>query len=360
MPASASAVSVHRLRSPEDSRAFALMRVPWVGGSSMRCLVTGVAGFVGSHLAERLIADGHEVVGIDAYIDYYPRSYKDANLKHLYGSSAFRFVEGDLNTLPLGELLVDREWIFHQAAQAGVRASWGQSFEVYTSCNISATQRLLEAAIEAPDLKRLVYASSSSVYGNATSLPVTEDTLTRPVSPYGVTKLAAEHLCSLYWHNYHVPSVSLRYFTVYGPRQRPDMGFHRFGKAILEGQPISVYGDGEQTRDFTYVSDVVEANIRAASVPAVEGMVFNIAGGSRVSLRDVFSTLEALSDREVLLHFEDTARGDVRDTYGDIALAQHLLGYAPRVALREGLAAELAFLQVLYAPATVGLRLVTE
>ncbi|MBF6590967.1 MAG: GDP-mannose 4,6-dehydratase, partial [Ktedonobacterales bacterium] len=168
----------------------------------MRCLVTGVAGFIGSHLAERLIADGHEVLGIDTFTDYYPRPFKVANLTLLRQAERFRFVEADLNALDLAATIADRDWVFHQAAQAGVRASWGQSFEIYTACNITATQRLLEAATHAPTLKRLVYASSSSVYGNAPELPVTEETLTRPVSPYGVTKLAAEHLCSLYWHTY--------------------------------------------------------------------------------------------------------------------------------------------------------------
>lgn len=314
----------------------------------MRCLVTGVAGFVGSHLAERLIADGHDVVGVDVFIDYYPRWQKLANLRQLFSSQRFHFIDGDLNTLDLPALLADREWVFHQAAQAGVRASWGTSFDIYIACNIAATQRLLEAAVSAPDLRRLVYASSSSVYGDAPALPVTEETLPQPVSPYGVTKLAAEHLCTLYWRNYGVPTVSLRYFTVYGPRHRPDMAFHQFGKALLESGMIVVHGDGTQTRDFTYVSDVVEANILAATTPGVEGQIFNIAGGSRVSVREVIRTLEELSGRKVLIDYRETALGDVRHTYADISRAQRLLGYQPAVSLRDGLAAELMYLETLY------------
>jgi nucleoside-diphosphate-sugar epimerase len=316
----------------------------------MRCLITGVAGFIGSHLAERLLADGHEVVGVDAFVDYYPRALKERNLAAALGASRFHFVEGDLNTLPLDQLVADREWIFHQAAQAGVRASWGASFEVYTSCNILATQRLLEAVKGSSALKRLVYACSSSVYGDAPVLPASEDTLPRPVSPYGVTKLAAEHLCWLYWRNYAVPTVSLRYFTVYGPRQRPDMAFHRFGKALLEGRELVVFGDGEQTRDFTYISDVVEANIRAAATEGVAGMVFNIAGGSRVGLREVMATYARISGRELRVRYEEPARGDVRDTFGDTTRARTHLGYLPQVRLEEGLAAELAYLEDLYTP----------
>ena len=314
----------------------------------MRCLVTGVAGFVGSHLAERLLAEGHEVLGVDAFIPYYPRELKEANLRGLRDDARFTFVEADLATTNLAPLVEGRDWIFHQAAQAGVRASWGKSFEIYTACNITATQRLLEEAARSSQLKRLVYASSSSVYGDTTALPVTEETLPRPVSPYGVTKLAAEHLCTLYWQNHRVPVVSLRYFTVYGPRHRPDMSFHIFGKALIEGDEIVVFGDGRQTRDFTYIADIVSANLRAASAPGVEGGVFNIAGGSRVSLRDAIATLEELSGRSARLRHIDVALGDVRDTYADTSRAQQLLGYTPRVTLREGLARELAYLETLY------------
>jgi len=315
----------------------------------MKSLVTGVAGFIGSHLAERLLGDGHEVIGVDAFTDYYARDLKERNLAGLRGKSGFTFVEADLNALDLAALLSDLDWVFHQAGQAGVRASWGRDFSIYTACNISDTQRLLEAATRAPRLKRFVYASSSSVYGNASALPVTEEVLPRPVSPYGVTKLAAEHLSMLYWHNYRVPTVALRYFTVYGPRQRPDMAFHKFIKAMLGDQAFTVYDDGYQTRDFTYVADVVEANIQAAEAPEAAGKVFNIAGGSRVHLREVIATMEQLIGKPARIRYEPPALGDVRDTFADTSFARRILGYEPRVSLGEGLAAEIAFLRELYA-----------
>src|SRR6266568_6072021 len=249
----------------------------------MCCLITGVAGFVGSHLADRLLTDGHEICGIDAFTDYYPRFIKERNLDVSRSSSHFTFIEGDLLDLHLPQLLEGVNWIFHQAAQAGVRASWGKDFSRYVDCNVLATQQLLEAVLQAgTGIQRLVYASSSSVYGDTPALPVTEAIIPHPVSPYGVTKLAGEHLCSLYHHNFGLPTVSLRYFTVYGPRQRPDMAFHRFCKSIIDHELIHVFGDGQQTRDFTYISDVVEANISAASMDAAVGKVMNIAGGSRV------------------------------------------------------------------------------
>lgn len=315
----------------------------------MKCFVTGAAGFIGSHLAERLVRDGHEVVGMDAFTDYYARALKERNLEALQGKPGFTFIEADLNTLDLGAALEGVEWIFHQAGQAGVRASWGRDFAAYTACNITATQHLLEAARHAPRLKRLIYASSSSVYGNAPELPVTEKTLPRPISPYGVTKLAAEHLCMLYWHSYRVPAVALRYFTVYGPRQRPDMAFHKFIKAMLLDQEITVFDDGQQTRDYTYVNDIVEANIQAAQAAEVSGKVFNIAGGSRVHLREVIATMEDLLGKPARIRYEAPALGDVRDTFADTSYARRLLGYAPRVSLRDGLAAEIAFLRDLYA-----------
>jgi nucleoside-diphosphate-sugar epimerase len=317
----------------------------------MRCLVTGVAGFIGSHLAERLLREGHEVLGIDAFIPYYPRVFKEGNLHPLRASEHFRFMEADLNSCPLAELMADRDWVFHQAAQAGVRQSWGEHFDLYVTCNITATQRLLEAAMKTPTLKRFVYASSSSIYGDVRTFPVTEDHPTRPVSPYGVTKLAAELLCFLAWYNYRVPTVSLRYFTVYGPRHRPDMAFHRFIKALLANDEVVIYGDGQQTRDFTYVSDAVEANIRAATAPGVEGLAFNIAGGSHASIREAIGIMESLSGRPARIRFEAGAAGDVRDTLADTSRAQQLLGFTPRVPLREGLEAELAFLEQVYATA---------
>ena len=317
----------------------------------MRCVVTGAAGFIGSHLAERLLADGHDVVGIDAFTPFYPRALKLANIRGLSASRRFGLVEADLASADLAPLLADAEWVFHLAAQAGVRSSWGGEFATYTACNITATQRLLEAAARAPRLQRLVYASSSSVYGDAVTLPVTEDALARPLSPYGVTKLAAEHLCTLYAHSFGVPAVSLRYFSVYGPRQRPDMSFHRFGKALLQGSEIVVYGDGRQTRDFTYVGDVVEATVRAASAASVEGEVFNIAGGAQASVCGVIATMETVSGRAARVRHEQAAHGDVRDTAADTSRARRILGFVPMVALCEGIEAEWEYLETLYGAA---------
>ncbi|MFL5652905.1 MAG: NAD-dependent epimerase/dehydratase family protein [Ktedonobacteraceae bacterium] len=316
----------------------------------MHCLVTGVAGFVGSHLAERLLADGHEVRGIDAFIDYYPRHIKEKNLEHLRSWNTFSLIEADLLHVSLPPLLEGVNWIFHQAAQAGVRASWGKDFSRYVDCNILATQRLLEAVLQAgKNIQRFVYASSSSIYGDTPTLPVTEAVLPHPVSPYGVTKLAAEHLCSLYHSNFGVPAVSLRYFTVYGPRQRPDMAFHRFCRAVIEHAPLPVYGDGHQSRDFTYVSDVVEANIRAATSDAAVGTVMNIAGGSRVSVRQVIQILEEVTGSSIAVAFDERQHGDVHHTFADTRLAERVIDYKPEVALREGLAQEFAYVISLYA-----------
>jgi nucleoside-diphosphate-sugar epimerase len=314
----------------------------------MRCFVTGVAGFIGSHLAERLLADGHEVCGTDAFIDYYPRTMKEGNLRGPCSWKHFTFVEGNLLDLDLPPLLEGVDWIFHQAAQAGVRTSWGQEFSRYVDCNVLATQRLLEAALQVGSVQRFVHASSSSVYGDTPVLPITESVLLQPVSPYGVTKLAAEHLCRLYQRNFGVPAVILRYFTVYGPRQRPDMAFHRFCKAILEHEPVHLYGDGEQTRDFTYVSDVVEANIRAAASGKAVGNVMNIAGGSWISLREVVQLLQEISNIPITITFETQQPGDVGHTFADTGRARQLIEYRPQVSLREGLVKEFAYIASFY------------
>lgn len=309
----------------------------------MHCLVTGVAGFIGSHLAERLLREGYQVTGIDCFLDYYPRATKLQNLETLLTSPRFRFVEENLVTTDLPRLLEGVDVLFHQAAQAGVRASWGNQFAIYTENNVLATQRLLEACVNRP-LQKFVYASTSSVYGDTPTLPMQEESLLKPVSPYGVSKLAAEHLCYLYWKNFAVPTVSLRYFTVFGPRQRPDMGFHKFIRAIQTGKEITVYGDGEQTRDFTYVTDVVEANLLAMQSP-VTGAVFNIGGGSRVSVLEVLRVLERLMGKPLRLKHEQIQKGDMRHTYADISRAKEHLGYAPRVSLQEGLQEEIRWLE---------------
>jgi nucleoside-diphosphate-sugar epimerase len=307
----------------------------------MKALVTGAAGFIGSTLAERLLADGADVVGLDCFTDYYPRAAKERNLAAARRHPNFRFVEARIQDADLATLLADRTHVFHLAAQAGVRKSWGRDFNVYTTNNVEATQVLLEACVGLP-LERVVYSSSSSVYGDNT-MPMREDALPQPVSPYGVTKLAAEQLCYLYYVNERVPAVSLRYFTVYGPRQRPDMGFHRFLLATLKGEPINVYGDGEQTRDFTFVHDAVEANV-AAAVRGVPGRVYNIGGGSRVSINQVLEMIARVSGRRPVVTVDAAQKGDMRHTYADTSLAHADLGFVPRVGLEEGLAAEHAWL----------------
>ena len=308
----------------------------------MKALITGAAGFIGSTLADRLLKDGADVIGLDCFADYYQRAYKEQNIAGARRQSNFRFVEARIQDVNIGSLLADRTHVFHLAAQAGVRKSWGRDFSVYTTNNIEATQVLLEACVGLR-LERLVYSSSSSVYGDDTPLPMREDALPQPVSPYGVTKLAAEQLCHLYYVNERVPTVSLRYFTVYGPRQRPDMGFHRFLRATLQGQPISVYGDGEQTRDFTFVHDAVEANVAAAH-RGVPGRVYNIGGGSRVSVNQVLEMIARVSGRQPIISVDAAQKGDMRHTYADTSLAHADLGFVPKVGLKEGLAAEHAWL----------------
>jgi nucleoside-diphosphate-sugar epimerase len=302
----------------------------------MRCLVTGVAGFIGSHLAERLVSEGHEVVGVDAFTDYYARADKEQNLQRLRSSASFTLVELDLAVAALDRLVDGVDWVFHQAAQGGVRSSWGEAFDDYTRNNVLATQRLLEATYRAGSAKRLVHASSSSVYGDAVDLPMRESSRTMPHSPYGVTKLAAEHLVELYRRNFGVPAVSLRYFTVYGPRQRPDMGIHRFVERLLSGLSVEVHGDGSQTRDFTYVDDIVSANLAAASVSSAEG-VYNVGGGSRIGLRALIELLAGLAGHDARAVHGEAQAGDVRDTSADISRATLELGYVPKVTLEEGL-----------------------
>jgi UDP-glucose 4-epimerase len=301
-------------------------------------LVTGAAGFVGSHLCERLLVEGLRVVGLDSFTDYYPRRDKEANLAALRDSPDFAFIDGDLRTLDLERLLAREgvRYIFHNAGQAGVRPSWGREFEEYVGCNILATQALLEACRNA-NLARFVFASSSSVYGDAERLPTTENELPRPVSPYGVTKLAAENLCLLYAKQYRTPVVALRYFSVYGPRQRPDMAFHIFIRALLDGQPLRILGDGEQTRDFTFVSDIVEANVLAMRAADGQGRVYNIGGGSRITMNSTVELLGEIMGLPPRVTYNPRAAGDHRHGAADISRAQTALGYQPRVTLEEGL-----------------------
>ncbi|MBG1242199.1 NAD-dependent epimerase/dehydratase family protein [Nostoc sp. NZL] len=313
-----------------------------------KIIVTGAAGFIGSHLAETLLQQGEEVIGIDEFNDYYDPMLKLKNVAHLHQSPGFTLIEGDMQFLDWQKLLKDVDVVYHQAAQAGVRASWGKAFRGYTERNINATQILLEAAKDATDLKRLVFASSSSVYGDAETLPTHEGICPQPVSPYGITKLAAETLCRLYHKNFGVPCVSLRYFTVYGPKQRPDMAFHKFFKSILQDEAIPIYGDGQQTREFTFVSDVVAANLAAASAPEAVGEIFNIGGGSRVVLAEVLDTIEEIVGKPIKRNHIEKAMGDARHTGADVSKAQRILGYQPQVSLKEGLTQEWHWINSLY------------
>jgi len=309
----------------------------------LKVVVTGAAGFIGSHLCERLLDDGHDVLAIDRFSDYYSTERKKRNIELARASDSFTFANLDLADAGLEPVVEGASFIFHLAAQPGVRASWGGSFEVYVRDNIVATQRLLEA-VKGRDIERFVYASSSSIYGDPESLPTNELDLPRPKSPYGVSKLAAEHLCALYHRNYGVPTVSLRYFTVFGPRQRPDMAFHRMIAAALSGEKFTLYGSGTQTRDFTFVDDAVDATVAAAK-QGVEGRAYNIGGGNRASVLDAIQMIEELLGRRVELERGGEQKGDVLHTLADIALAREELGYNPRVKLKEGLSRQVEWFE---------------
>ena len=308
----------------------------------MKALVTGVAGFIGSHLTAALLDKGASVVGLDCFTDYYPRAVKEKNLEENRLRERFRFAETSIENADLPALLEGVTHVFHLAAQAGVRKSWGKDFKTYTVNNVEATQILLEACAGRP-IERFVYASSSSVYGDAAAIPMREDALPQPLSPYGVTKLAGEHLCLLYHANHGVPACAMRYFTVYGPRQRPDMAFHRFIKAALREEPISLYGDGEQTRDFTFVADAVAATIAAAECGA-PGRAYNVGGGSRVSMNQVLEIIERIAGHPLRITREPAQKGDMRDTYADTTRARQDLGFHPAVSLEEGIQAEYRWL----------------
>src|SRR2546430_7209961 len=303
-----------------------------------RVVVTGAAGFIGSHLCERLLADGHEVVGIDSFSDYCERDRKDENLRRARAHQAFTLETADLVEADLRRILDGATVVFHLAGQTGVRPSWGGHFDRYVHDNIVATQRLLES-LRGTEIQKLVFASSESVYGDAEMFPTKESALPRPVSPYGMTKLAAEHLAFVYMRSFGIPVTALRYFTVFGPRQRPDMAFCRFMQALVDNQEIEIFGDGEQTREFTYVSDAVDGTVKAASADVV-GQIINLGGGSRVTVNRVLDTLEDISRLKVRRRHLPAAPGDLRHTGASINLARERLGWEPRVSLREGLTRE--------------------
>jgi nucleoside-diphosphate-sugar epimerase len=300
----------------------------------MRCLVTGAAGFIGSHLAEHLLRAGHEVTGVDAFIPYYSPEIKRRNLTVSGAHPGFRFAQLDLRSDAIEPVLKGAEIVFHIAAMPGLTASW-TDFDLYQSCNITATQRLLEAIRRgAPRLRRLVYASTSSVYGRFASGD--ESLPTKPVSPYGVTKLAGEHLCRAYADAFGLPVIVLRYFSVYGPRQRPDMGYHKFMRALLEGKPVTVYGDGQQVRGNTYIDDCVAATV--AAVAGHPGEPYNVGGGQSASVWEVLKKIEAIAGRRFEVRQEAARAGDQRSTFADTTKLRTHFGWEPRTGLDDGLA----------------------
>ena len=306
----------------------------------MKALVTGCAGFIASHLTESLLGDGFEVLGVDCFNDNYGRDRKLRNLLAARDWESFEFVPIDLSRGALRDVVHECDVVYHLAAEPGVRASWGLRFANYVANNVIATQHLLEAMRDVPR-RPLVFASSSSIYGQADRFPTSEDAVPRPISPYGTTKLTAENLCMAYHVSFEIPVVALRFFSVYGPRQRPDMAFDAFCRAALTHEPISVFGDGMQTRDFTYVGDVVTAIRAAASSETARGGTYNIGGGSRVSLKHAIEIIGELADRPLEIRNEGVQAGDVRDTGAEISRAQRDLDFRPQVSLRDGLAAQL-------------------
>jgi len=309
----------------------------------MRALVTGVAGFVGSHLADALLDDGHTVLGVDCFTPFYDEARKRENVEGALASSRFELVESDLRSVAIEPLLDGVDAVFHQAAQAGVRGSWSDGFGDYVGHNVLATQRLLEAVVTARPAARLVYASSSSVYGNQPRYPTREEDVPRPYSPYGVTKLAGEHLVGLYAENRGIAAVSLRYFTVIGPRQRPDMALHRLCAAALTGDRFPRYGDGSQIREFTYVGDIVRGNLAAAERDIPPGAYCNLAGGGEITLLGLIDLVGELAGAPVAVDAQGRQAGDAFRNGGSIERARELLDWEPRVSLREALSAQLAW-----------------
>ncbi len=301
-----------------------------------RVLVCGAAGFIGSHLVERLLADGHEVIGVDAFTGYYARWRKERNLAGALGREGFRLIEGDLARMDLEGLLRRADRVVHLAGEPGVRRSWGPNFPKYLERNVLSTERLLEAAVRG-GVERFVYASSSSVYGSDRGGPVREEDPRRPASPYALSKLAAEELVGLYARERGIPATVLRYFTVYGPRQRPEMGLSQFISAAYRERPVKIFGDGSQRRDMTFVGDAVDAT--AAALDAPPG-VYNVGGGTRASVDEMLEAVRRVTGRTVEASYGPAAPGDVRSTWADSGRAARVLGYRPRVGLEEGIAAQ--------------------
>jgi nucleoside-diphosphate-sugar epimerase len=309
----------------------------------MKAVVTGAAGFIGSHLSEKLLSEGYEVIGVDSFLDYYPRWIKEMNLSRLRESKSFQLIEENILEIDWPGVLAGVDLVFHLAAQAGVRASWSKNFIVYTRNNIEATQLLLEAS-KLFKLKKFVFASTSSVYGDIEEIPMKEESILKPISPYGVTKVAAEDLCHLYWKNFDVPCVSLRYFTVYGPRQRPDMGFYKFLLAVLEDRTITIFEDGNQTRDFTFIDDIIQGTLAAAD-KGVPGATYNLGGGSRISVNEVLKSIAEITGVELKVRYAEKQKGDMRHTYASTERARREIGYVPQFPLKKGLKREFEWLK---------------
>lgn len=313
----------------------------------MKIIVTGAAGFIGSHLCESLLANGkHSVVGIDTFIGPSPLEQKQRNLAALSSHPRFTFINGDLMTLQLEDIFKETDVIYHLAAIPGVRSSWGTEFDPYVRNNILVTQRLLEACKDL-NLKKFIYISTSSVYGEKSGM-VSEAAMPEPLSPYGITKLTGEYLCRVYQKAFDLPLVILRYFTVYGPRQRPDMSFHRFIKQIMAGHPITVFGDGLQTRDFTFIEDCIKATSSVMDADHVIGETINIGGLERASVLDIIRILERITGKTAALKFMPAAIGEPKHTWADILKAGRLLGYSPSTSLETGLQLEWEDLKTLY------------
>ncbi|MFV8827433.1 NAD-dependent epimerase/dehydratase family protein [Alkalihalobacterium sp. APHAB7] len=314
----------------------------------MKILVTGAAGFIGSHLCEYLLSDKtNDVIGVDGFLGFTNHSIKLRNLTNLINHPRFQFVKEDLLYINWSDYLNDVDVVYHLAGMPGVRSSWGEDFKTYVDYNINVTQRLLEACRTLP-IKKFIYASTSSAYGDKTG-KVTEDSSCAPLSPYGVTKLTGEYLCKVYQENDSIPIVILRYFTVYGPRQRPDMAFHRFIKRMLLNEPIQVYGDGKQTRDFTFISDCVKGTAAVLYTKnTVIGETINIGGTERASVLDTISILEELLQKKANIQITGTTRGEPKHTWADISKAQEILHYEPKTTLKAGLQKEIDDLKLLY------------
>ncbi|QEL17170.1 NAD-dependent epimerase/dehydratase family protein [Limnoglobus roseus] len=308
----------------------------------MRCLVTGAAGFIGSHLCERLIADGHTVRGVDCFTDYYPRPVKERNLANLRGHAQFTLHEFDLADGVPTAAVDGVEWLFHIAAMPGLNKSWTH-FDEYNRCNLVATHRLLESVKESKTLKKLIYASTSSVYGKYAS---GDETLpTKPSSPYGITKLSGEQLCRVYGDEFGVPTVVLRFFSVYGPRQRPEMGIHQFINAVLTGRPIKLTGDGLHVRGNTFVHDCVDAVVK--STAAMTGETFNLGGGELVTVLDTIRKIERLSGRAATIERHPPRKGDQFATGADVGKLFKHVGWKPTTSMDDGLAQQIEWQKTL-------------